>query len=79
VVDFTLAFAVVHELTSAATFFREVADVSKPGARILLVEPKGHVTASKFDDELRAARDAGFVLLDSPEKRINTALFGKRK
>jgi ubiquinone/menaquinone biosynthesis C-methylase UbiE len=78
-VDFTLAFAVVHELASAATFFREVADVSKPGARILLVEPKAHVTASKFDDELRAARDAGFLLLDSPEKRKNTALLEKRK
>lgn len=77
-VDFTLAFAVVHELASAATFFREVAGVSKPGARILLVEPKGHVTASKFDDELRAARDAGFILLDTAEKRKNTALLERR-
>jgi len=77
-VDFTLAFAVVHELPSAATFFREVADVSKPGARILVVEPKGHVTAAKFNDELRAARDAGFALLDSGEERRNTALLEKR-
>jgi tRNA A58 N-methylase Trm61 len=78
-VDFTLACAVVHELPSATTFFQEVAGASKPGARILLVEPKGHVTASKFEEEIRAAGDAGFVLLDSAEKRRNTALLEKRK
>jgi len=78
-VDFTLAFAVVHELPSAATFFREVADVSKPGARILLVEPKGHVKAPKFDDELCAARDAGFIPIGVSEKRQNTALLEKQK
>jgi tRNA A58 N-methylase Trm61 len=78
-VDFTLAFAVVHELPSATTFFQEVAGASKPGARILLVEPKGHVSASKFEEEIRGARDAGFVLLDSAEKQRNTALLEKPK
>jgi hypothetical protein len=37
-VDFTLAFAMVHELPAAAHFFREVAAASKPGARVLFVE-----------------------------------------
>ena len=64
VVDFTLAFAVVHELPAAAPFFREVARASKPGSRLLFVEPKGHVTASRFDAELQAARDAGFVSVE---------------
>jgi len=40
-VDFTLAFAMVHELPAAAPFFREVAQASKPGARLLFVEPAG--------------------------------------
>jgi SAM-dependent methyltransferase len=66
VVDFTLAFAMVHELPAAAPFFREVAWASKPGARLLLVEPAGHVTASVFDAELQAARDAGFTPVESP-------------
>src|SRR5271157_556509 len=66
VVDFTLAFAVVHELPAAAPFFREVARVSKPGARLLLAEPVGHVTASLFDAELQAARDAGLTPVESP-------------
>src|SRR5271157_557258 len=65
-VDFTLAFAMVHELPAAAPFFREVAQASKPGARLLLVEPAGHVTASHFDGELQAARDAGFTPVERP-------------
>jgi len=74
-VDFTLAFAVVHELPAAAPFFREVARASKPGARLLFVEPKGHVTASLFDAELHAARDAGFTPVESPSlRRSRTAL-----
>jgi SAM-dependent methyltransferase len=77
-VDFTLAFAVVHELPAAAPFFREVARASKPGARLLFVEPKGHVTASKFDAELQAARDAGFTLVEPPsQRRSHTALLAR--
>jgi len=78
VVDFTLAFAVVHELPAAAPFFREVARVSKPGARLLFAEPMGHVTASLFDAELQAARDAGFQPLEPPSlRRSRTALLEK--
>ncbi len=77
-VDFTLAFAMVHELPAAAPFFREVAQASKRGARLLLVEPAGHVTASDFDAELAAARDAGFTLVESPSvRRSRTALLEK--
>ena len=66
VVDFTLAFAVVHELPAAAPFFQEVARVSKPGARLLFVEPSGHVKMPLFEAELQAARDAGFSFVESP-------------
>jgi ubiquinone/menaquinone biosynthesis C-methylase UbiE len=59
-VDFTLAVAVVHEMPSADRFFHEAARASKPGARLLLVEPSGHVKESEFEAELEAARAAGF-------------------
>ena len=77
-VDFTLAFAMVHELPAAAPFFREVARASKLGARLLFVEPVGHVTASHFDAETQAARDAGFMPVESPSlRRSRTALLEK--
>ncbi len=65
-VDFTLAFAMVHELPAAAPFFREVALASKPGAQLLLVEPSGHVTPELWKAELEAAREAGLTLVASP-------------
>jgi len=71
-VDFTLAFAVVHELPATAPFFREVAEASKPGARMLFVEPAGHVSAAMFEKELSACYDAGF-------RRIGTADIGRSR
>jgi len=77
-VDFTLAFAVVHEFPDAARFFAEVAAASKPGASLLLAEPKGHVKVSEFDSELQAASQAGFNLLDRPSiRRSQAALLRK--
>jgi cyclopropane fatty-acyl-phospholipid synthase-like methyltransferase len=63
-VDFTLAYAVVHEMPSASGFFTQVATASKPDARVLLREPKGHVSAQTFAAELAAARSAGFERVD---------------
>jgi len=76
--DFTLAFAVVHEFPDAGRFFAEVAVASQPGASLLLAEPTGHVKAADFDAELKAASDTGFVLADRPTiRRSHAALLKK--
>lgn len=54
-IDFTLAFAMVHELPEMDPFFSEVARASKPKAHVLLAEPRGHVDELKFNEELRTA------------------------
>jgi len=78
-VDFTLAFAVVHELPDTVRFFQEVATVSKAGAQLLLAEPKGHVKAADFSNELHLAADAGFELATQPTiARSHTALLRKK-
>jgi tRNA A58 N-methylase Trm61 len=75
-IDFTLAYAMVHELPSPASFFRQVMSASKPGAQMLVVEPAGHVTPSDFDQEIKAAEAAGFKLLERPVlSRNRAALF----
>ena len=77
-VDFTLAFATVHEMPSAGQFFSEAAAASRPGARLLLVEPAGHVSTEEFEAELRDAAQAGFKLLDRPHiRRSQAALLQK--
>ena len=68
-IDFTLAFAVVHEMPDPSAFFTEVAAASKPQAQVLFAEPSGHVKPTEFEAELAAAWRAGFVLLQRPAVR----------
>jgi ubiquinone/menaquinone biosynthesis C-methylase UbiE len=77
-VDFTLAFAMVHELPAPDPFFAEVAAVSKSGARVLFAEPAGHVKPAAFSDELQSAARAGFKVVDRPAiRRSHAALLQK--
>jgi SAM-dependent methyltransferase len=77
-IDFTLAFAVVHEFPDPGHFFAEVAAASKPGAALLLAEPKGHVKLANFDAELEVASAAGFNKVEQPAIRGgHTALVKK--
>jgi len=66
-IDFTLAFAMVHEMPSAIQFFMEAAALSKPGGHLLLAEPSGHVKNEAFEAELQNAMQAGFIIADRPK------------
>ncbi len=79
VVDFTLAFALVHELPAVEPFFTEVAMASKPGAGLLFAEPTGHVNTANFEAELAAAVRAGFKVVERPAIRRSRAAFTLRE
>jgi ubiquinone/menaquinone biosynthesis C-methylase UbiE len=77
-VDFTLAFAMVHEFPDAGHFFTEVARASKQNARVLLAEPRGHVRDEMFAAELTAAGAVGLKVVERPTiKRSQAALLFK--
>jgi len=76
--DFTLAFALVHELPAVEPFFAEVAKASKPGAGLLFAEPTGHVKPPDFEAEVQAAIHAGFELVGRPAIRRSHAAFLRR-
>jgi SAM-dependent methyltransferase len=74
-VDFTLAFALVHELPRVEPFFAEIARASKPGSRLLFAEPAGHVKPADFEAELQVAAKAGFEVAERPViRRSHVAL-----
>jgi ubiquinone/menaquinone biosynthesis C-methylase UbiE len=78
-VDFVLAFAMVHELPDQASFFAEAARALKPGAQMLLAEPRGHVTTEDFAKTLALAAQAGLSMGSEPIVRSSrTALLRKR-
>jgi ubiquinone/menaquinone biosynthesis C-methylase UbiE len=72
-VDFALACAMVHELEAPSHFFEEVAHALKPGGRMLIVEPKGHVHEPEWQAELDAAARYGLRLVERREFRRNLA------
>ncbi len=72
-VDFVLAFAVVHEMPSATSFFEQAAQAMKPGALLLLAEPEGHVKPALFEAELASASQAGLHVSDRPVIRRSLA------
>jgi ubiquinone/menaquinone biosynthesis C-methylase UbiE len=60
-VDFTLAFAVIHEIPDKPRIFGEVYRAMKPGGLLFLSEPAGHVTQDAFDKTIGLAVSAGFA------------------
>jgi SAM-dependent methyltransferase len=74
-VDFILAFAMVHELSDPASFFSEAVTALVPGGRMLLAEPKGHVSERAFAATLDTASAAGLRAEPGPRVwRSRTAL-----
>ncbi len=58
--DFALAFAVVHELPDAGLFYSEMHRALRVGGKLLVAEPKGHVTLVAFRASMEAACRLGF-------------------
>ena len=73
-VDFVLAFAMVHEVPDAASLFRQLHVLLKPGGRVLVSEPRGHVSDAKFARMLDIAREAGFRATDADAPTIRRSL-----
>ncbi len=77
-VDFGLAFAVAHEVPDPSRLFREMYDVLRPDGRLLVAEPKGHVSQGDFAATVAMAEQAGFAVCDGPQIRHSrAALLGK--
>ena len=65
-VDFALAFWMVHEVPDQRRFLAEIRSMLAPSGRLLLVEPRFHVTARDFRATLEKAREAGLTVVNSP-------------
>ena len=59
-VDFAAALHMVHEMPDVRGFLSELWEALRPGAKILVIEPKGHVSKPQFAEILAAAQEVGF-------------------
>jgi ubiquinone/menaquinone biosynthesis C-methylase UbiE len=68
-VDFCAVMHVVHEVPDPATFFSEIRRSLKPGAKLLVIEPKGHVSVEDFGHFVAVAGEVGLRHVESPHIR----------
>ena len=74
-VDFTLAFAMVHEVPQPRALLADVYRALRAGGKLLVAEPVGHVKPEEFEGTLALARELGFGLESRPViRRSQTGL-----
>jgi len=77
--DLAVAIHVVHETLSPAATLGTLAACLKPGGRLLLAEPPGHVARKLWQEEVAALEQAGLARVPHPrvEGRKLLALWQK--
>jgi ubiquinone/menaquinone biosynthesis C-methylase UbiE len=78
-IDVALAFAVVHEIPDKTRLFSEVCEALRASGKVLLVEPKAHVSEAAFQETLVIAKGTCFDPQAWPQIRgSRSVLLGKR-
>jgi len=73
-VDFVLAFWMIHEVPDHEQLFSELRNTLNIGGRILIVEPKIHVTGKEFKTMIIRIKEAGFKIADGPKAFFSRSL-----
>jgi ubiquinone/menaquinone biosynthesis C-methylase UbiE len=59
-IDCCITFFVIHEIPDKTGLFSQIREGLKPGGRLLIAEPKGHVSKTKFESFIETANHSGF-------------------
>jgi len=66
-VDLILAFWMVHEVPDQDKFFAELKSILKPTGKMLVIEPKFHVSKNSFKEMVSRLKLPGFKISDGPQ------------
>jgi len=64
--DFILVFWMLHETPDITLFLKELFSLLKPEGKILIAEPKFHVTKNEFNEAKMEMSKTGFKLINEP-------------
>jgi ubiquinone/menaquinone biosynthesis C-methylase UbiE len=73
-VDFALAFWMAHEVPDQERFFGQLRRCLKPGAKLYIVEPRGHVKPEAVERMLAKAKSQGFKPWAWPKVGLSRAV-----
>lgn len=66
-VDFVLAFYMIHEVPNHEKLFSELISILKSNGRLLIIEPKFHVTKKDFEIMVGKLKNSGFEIIEYPK------------
>jgi ubiquinone/menaquinone biosynthesis C-methylase UbiE len=78
-VDFILCFWMVHEVSDPKAFFSQVQSNLNAGGRILVAEPKIHVSDDDFKQTIAIGQYAGLRISGQPDIRLSHAVLFSKK
>jgi ubiquinone/menaquinone biosynthesis C-methylase UbiE len=70
-VDFILAFWMVHEVPGLKSFFHQIRACLKTDGRILIAEPKFHVSSKRFQEIVGLAQASGLNFYETPSIKFS--------
>lgn len=70
-VDFILAFWMVHEVPDPKSFFHQIRACLKTDGRILIAEPKFHVSSKRFQEIVVLAQASGLNFYETPSIKFS--------
>lgn len=76
--DLVLAVHVAHETAYPKRFLKQLYDTLRPGGRLLLIEPNGHVSKDELDATRRLCSDAGLDEIEVTRRRRSTSVLMER-
>lgn len=77
-VDLALAVHVVHETAYPRRFLSRIRDILRPGGRLMLIEPSGHVSDTEFEATRHLCAEVGLEELEKSRLRRSTKLVLQR-
>lgn len=77
-VDFALASWMLHEVPDQERLLCQVREVLKPGAALLVTEPRLHVSGTAFDRSLALAATLGYLVESGPGVAFSRAAILRR-
>lgn len=77
--DFILVYYMIHETPNPKGFLAELKGLLKDSGKLLIVEPKIHVSRKLFESMLMEGEDVGLRIMDLPKKKGGRAVLFMRK
>ena len=70
-VDFILAFWMVHEVPEPDVFFHQMGACLKPDGKMLIAEPRFHVSSKRFQEIVDIAEASGLRYCEAPKIKLS--------